>query len=129
MASNPILESFARQLVGNVRDVAVRDCDLIVRSASRTVIAQRWTQEASADAIRALVPDIVDRTLAALLRALDDGSLRLALPETDGAVDLGTLGEGELCGWYMGSGGWRTAYSKERYNDDFAHLMTNSPER
>jgi len=37
-------------------------------------------------------------------------------------VDLTEEGLGELSGWYMGSGGWRAMFSKERYEDDFADM-------
>jgi hypothetical protein len=37
-------------------------------------------------------------------------------------VELTEDGLGELAGWYMGSGGWRAMFSRERFVDDFADL-------
>ena len=32
------------------------------------------------------------------------------------------MGMGELAGWYMGSDGWRSKYSQQRFIDDFEDL-------
>lgn len=70
-----------------------------------------------------IIPDIVDSVVFSLLDAIDNGHLRLALTDPSGKiVDLQHDGLGELGGWYMGSGGWRAQYSKERFVNDFSDL-------
>ena len=72
-----------------------------------------------------MIPDAVDETVFSLLRAIDQGLLRMKFVGSSGReVDLTEEGLGELSGWYMGSGGWRARYSKERFVDDFADLAT-----
>ena len=70
-----------------------------------------------------VIPDTVDETVFHLLRAIDQGLLKLSFTAANGKkVDLPTDGLGELAGWYMGSGGWRSLHSKERFVDDFSDL-------
>ncbi len=70
--------------------------------------------------------DVVDEVLFYLLHAIDEGLLRLTFTASNGvAVDLTEQGLSELAGWYMGSGGWRAMYSKERFVDDFADLRSD----
>jgi len=70
-----------------------------------------------------MVPDAVDEVLFSLLLAIDQGALRMKFVSRMGReVDLTEEGLGELSGWYMGSGGWRAMFSKERYEDDFADM-------
>jgi hypothetical protein len=65
-----------------------------------------------------LIPDCVDETLLAFLRAIDQGLLPLSFTAASGeTVDLAKEGGGELAGRY---GGWRARYSKERFFDDLA---------
>lgn len=72
---------------------------------------------------RVVIPDIVDETLFQLLRALDEGLLKLSFNSSNGeAVGLTEDGMDELAGWYMGVPGWRSTYSKERFVDDFSDL-------
>jgi hypothetical protein len=69
------------------------------------------------------VADVVDEAVFAVLRAIDEGALRMKYVAASGVeVDLTAEGQGEMAGWYMGSGGWRAMYSAERYVDDFADL-------
>jgi len=73
--------------------------------------------------LKTVVPDVVDEAVFSLLRAIDEGALRLKFMSSSGReVDLTEEGLGELAGWYMGSGGWRAMFSEERYVDDFANL-------
>ena len=70
-----------------------------------------------------LVPDMVDSAVSCLLGAIDEGLLELDWEDERGArVDLTTEGEGEMCGWYMGSESWRSMYARERYVDYFADV-------
>jgi len=70
-----------------------------------------------------VIPDAVDEAVFGILQAIDQGLLRLKYMSSSGReVDLTEEGQGELSGWYMGSGGWRAMYSAERFVDDFADL-------
>ena len=119
------IEEFGRMLVERVRDAAVRSNDRAL--TEEHVLAKRWKEAASSGipAVFAdvLVPDIVDSTLFYLLHAIDSGRLRLSFMASNGnTVDLSAKGLGELAGWYMGSGGWRAQYAKERVADDCSDL-------
>ena len=70
-----------------------------------------------------MIADAVDETVCGVLQAIDHGLLRLKYVSSGGReVDLTEEGQGELTGWYIGSGGWRALYSAERFVDDFADL-------
>jgi hypothetical protein len=121
------IEEFARLLVREVRDVAVRSCDAQLRPGSAAPVARRWSAalaNASPDELaRTIVPDCVDEVLFCLLRAVDQGVLRLSYATSQGnLVDLAEDGLGELAGWYMGSGGWRAMFSGQRFVDDFGDI-------
>jgi len=65
----------------------------------------------------------VDEVVFSLLQAIDEGALRMKfISRTGRQVDLTEEGFGELSGWYMGSGGWRAMFSRERYEDDFSDM-------
>jgi hypothetical protein len=64
--------------------------------------------------IRAIIPDIVDDTLAEFLRAIDRGVLRLFFRSGGGKlVDLTQEGRGELEERYFGCDGWVARFSRE----------------
>ena len=122
---NPQIEEFARILVREVRDAAIQSNDLRLRPDVTHVIAQRWREAGSTGQLepiaKVLIPDIVDDTIFYLLRAVDEGLLKLSFTDSNGqAVDLSKQGLGELGGWYMGE--WRDKYTGERYIDDFPDL-------
>ena len=122
---SPEIEEFAKTLVEQVRDAAIRSCDGQLRPNAGSPIAQRWRQGASGAGVppSVVIPDCVDEAVFYLLQAIDQGLLQLTFRSSDGKmVDLPRDGLGELSGWYMGSGGWRAMYSKERFEDDFADL-------
>jgi hypothetical protein len=117
------IEEFARILVQEVRDMAIRNCDSQLEPESQTLIAKRWRKAASVAKgqlpPREIVPDCVDSAVFYLLHAIDQGLLPLRFVSKSGeVVDLAEDGMGELAGEYMCSGGWREM-SKERYVDDF----------
>jgi hypothetical protein len=124
---NPEIEEFAKVLVEQVRDAAIKSCDNALHTNAAYPIARRWNQ-ASRDGnltpfANVMVPDTVDETVFHLLQAIDQGLLKLSFTTANGnKVDLDVAGLGELAGWYMGSGGWRGLYSKERFVDDFSDL-------
>lgn len=118
---NSKINEFAHLLVQHVRDAAIRSCDLQLKPDSRSPIAKRWREEDSNAA--AIIPDCVDETLFQLLQAVDQGVIRLSFhPKASESIDLSEVGLGELSGSFMASGGWRTEFSHERINDDFADL-------
>lgn len=118
------IEEFARILVEQVRDAAVRNCDGLLQLNATSRAAKRWRDSTlKPESLRTVIPDAVDEAVFSLLRAVDEGGLRLKFLSSSGReVDLTEEGLGELAGWYMGSGGWRSMYSRERFADDFADL-------
>lgn len=124
----PEVEEFARLLMTHVRDMAVDGCDMSLRAKSKDPTANRWRQKMQPGQVHALaaemIPDCVDQTLFHLLWAIDEGRLRVSFTDSSGkTVDLTEIGESEMAGWFaMGTGGWKAAYSKKRFNDDLADL-------
>jgi hypothetical protein len=124
----PEVEEFARLLIAHVRDRAVAECDMALDANSSDVMALRWRQKLQTggvgDFVAEIIPDCVDDTLFYLLNAIDQGLLKISFTAASGkTVDLTEIGESEMSGWYMATKGWRAAYSKERFNDDFADLV------
>jgi hypothetical protein len=123
---NPEIEEFAKILVQQVRDAAIKSCDGALRPNAAYPIAKRWKAAIDRNPkpfASVVIPDTVDETVFHLLRAIDEGLLKLSFTAANGKkVDLPTDGLGELAGWYMGSGGWRALYSQERFVDDFSDL-------
>ncbi len=120
----PEIEEFARTLVLHVRDTAIRNCDALLQPHAGSPAARRWQSlDAKAPDLRVLIPDVVDEAVFSVLQAIDQGLLRLKFVSSTGQeVDLTEEGQGELSGWYMGSGGWRAMFAAERFVDDFADL-------
>lgn len=120
----PEIEEFAKALVQQVRDSAIRNCDALLQPQAASPAAHRWKGlSAGSSDLRAVIPDAVDEAVFGVLHAIDQGVLRLKYVSSSGReVDLTEEGQGELSGWYMGSGGWRAIYSSERFVDDFADL-------
>jgi hypothetical protein len=116
----PELVEFAKLIAQHIRDSAIRSCDSRLDPAAGGPIARRWRsagENGSAAFARTLIPDVVDDTVFYLLRAIDDGILKISFSASNGnVVDIGAEGLGELSGWYMGRG-WRDEYSNERYFD------------
>ncbi len=121
---SPEIEEFARVLVRQVRDAAVRNCDGLLAPNAGSPVAKRWQQSGVQGGFPVvMIPDAVDEAVFSLLQAIDQGLLRMKFVGSSGKeVDLTEEGRGELSGWYMGSGGWRAQYSEERFVDDFADL-------
>ena len=123
------IEELGELLVRHVRDVAIQSCDMQLLPHSETPMAQRWRRIAAGFQGKvppeALIPDCVDETIFAFLRAIDQGKLRLSFTADSGeTVDLVKEGAGTLAKQYMASGGWRAKYSKERFFDDLADVAS-----
>ncbi len=121
------VEEFVRILIREVRDRAISSCDNLLDPAANGVVARRWRaslgRASSVEFAKAIIPDCVDNAVFCLLYAIDSGLLRLSYTAADGTViDLGSVGEGEMAGWYMASEGWRARYSEERFVDDFEDM-------
>lgn len=127
---SPEIEEFGKLLVQQVRDAAIRNCDRQLQPDAASPVAKRWRkalETSNAAAAHTMVADCVDKALSALLRAIDQEMLRVCFKASNGKlVDLSVEGLGELCGWYNGSPGWRTSYSKERFTDYCAGLDLGS---
>jgi hypothetical protein len=121
------VEEFATVLIKQVRDEAIRSCDRTLGEDAKGHQAKRWKQliqDGNPDAlVKALIPDIVDATVCALLRSIDDEALKLSFTTSNAKTcDLNDEGLSELVGWYAGIPGWRSTYSDERFNDDYADV-------
>ncbi len=115
----PEIEEFARILVRQVRDKAIKDCALHLDPKAQGESAKRWRglagDQHGIDVARSLAPECVDEAIFYLLYAIDDGLLQLSFRASNGrVVDLTSEGLGELAGSYIGPDGWCDHYSKER---------------
>ena len=112
---NEALEEFGRKLVQHVRD------DTII---SNEVLKNPWSRDPTRLKLNALdrkcvaavldlvIPEIVDDTLFCLLRAIDDGRIRLTyVPDEGESLDLSAGSHGELPGWLWGEEGWIGCHS------------------
>jgi hypothetical protein len=107
--SPDLVKEFASDIIRNVRDRAVRNCDMLMALKNAT----------AREALTTLLPDIVDETIFALLDAIDNGVLRLTYASSAGdSIDLTDSALGEMAGWFMGNDGWRNHYCQERFFDD-----------
>jgi hypothetical protein len=131
--SKEAIEELGERLVRHVRDKAIWGCDAILSPDRQTKDALRWRAAAAAAGGQVpasmVIPEPVDAVVANLLLAVDHSLIhnliRLSFTTEHGeTVYLPEDGEGEMCGWYGGAGGWRDWYSNERIVDaeDFAHI-------
>ena len=118
----PEIEEFAKLLVENVRDAAIRDCDGLLQPQANCQSREALPCRSPCRPSRSMRPVCSGRGARPPARD-DQGALRMKFVSRMGReVDLTEEGLGELSGWYMGSGGWRAMFSKERYEDDFADI-------
>ncbi len=120
--SNEETIEFAKLLVQNIRDMAIKSGDVQLYSDNmRSPIAKRWRDakySGNADKFaEMIISDTVDDTIFYLLLAVDEGLLNISFNTSDGKK-LSVEGDiiGELGGWYMGE--WRTKQSTQRCFDD-----------
>jgi hypothetical protein len=113
---------FAKLIVENVRDQAIKSCDVQLHTDNlNSPIAKRWRDVINNGNIENLgemiISDCVDDTIFYLLKAIDEGILNLSFNASSGKqINLSLDGLGELSGWYMGE--WRSKYSNERCSND-----------
>ena len=127
MSEDDELNRFAEEMMRKVRDDAIHEADRLISGKLANSDGDRWrkllSSEAARQAAEALVPEVVDLTLFALLNAIDNGELPLSWRQSDGSlISLNDLGHGEMGGWLMGSPGWRHAFSRERFFDLHSNL-------
>ncbi len=127
MNMTPEILEFAHILLEEVRDAAISSCDNELHPDAKSPIAKRWRAAraiSASELARVMVSDCVDKAIFQLLAAIDGETLKLSFVASSGkTVDLTAEGLGELGGWFMGSGGWRAMFAKERFVDDFADLL------
>lgn len=118
----PEIDDFAQLLIRQVRDLAIRSCDVQLHAKNLNApIAKRWNGAKNKGDIEEMaemiIADTVDDTIFYLLHAIDEGVLNLSFNSIDGKViNLTKEGSQELAGWFIGE--WRTKYSEQRnYND------------
>lgn len=112
--TDSVQEEFAARLMSEVRDRAIVAMDQLISGAMRGPRAKAWQDlpAAAKETLIYAIPDIVDETLFQFLRCVDEGLLVVGIPGRTATVELG-----ELAGWFMGSDGWRSELSGQRYND------------
>jgi hypothetical protein len=113
------IEEFAKILVREVRDAAIRDCDIARRPESQSIGAKHWRKLGVRECdsvVEAIIPECIDSAIFYLLMAIDQEMLRLQFVTADGeVVDLNRDGLSELAGWYvLGREGWPAIYSEQR---------------
>lgn len=116
------IEIFAKEIVKNVRDRAISNCDVQLYTENlNSPIAARWNEVKKKDEpnlfAEMVISDVVDSVIFCLFNALDEGTFRLYIKDkNDKLIDLTNEGFGELGGWYMGE--WRSKFTKQRcFND------------
>jgi hypothetical protein len=119
-----VVDEFARLVMRFVRDEAVRSADALFTNNGRT--GQRWREIVATatpeDAIREVIPDIVDAAVDCLLDAIDQELLPLYFRLGEGEpVELCGANDTPMLAWYRGdSDSWLARFAKERYHDDLA---------
>ena len=112
-------------LVEQIRDTCVSEVDRLIDGRVKGKQGKAWrvalqTMDAE-QAMRALMPDVVDAVIFELLYKVDEGSLDLHIA---GPPALATEGadRGEYAGWFEGDDGWRHWYAKQRFNEYYTDL-------
>ena len=117
--SSDAIEEFGKRLVQECRDHAIWAMGLLLRPDRQGKDAERWRAAAAAGGrvlATMVIPDSVDSAIAGTLRNIDQEIIRLSF--TTVREEIAFLpANGEMCGWYGGTNGWRTWYSKERIVD------------
>ncbi len=120
------ITEFAKLLVRNVRDAAIRSADnQLYADNMNSPIAKRWRNARDVGNIdefgEDIIVDTVDDTIFYFLLAIDEGLLSLSFTTPEGK-DIALTSDiiGELGGWYMGE--WRSKYSSERCSNDLDGL-------
>jgi hypothetical protein len=116
------VEEFARLVVQKVRDQAIAENDRILRETHST--AKRWRESANRsleEYTRTVVCDVVDSTVFFLLKAIDNGDIRVSFEASNG-LSTKLWDNGELAGWYAMDDGWPSAFSSERVPRRFEDL-------
>ena len=121
MTNDVYLSSYRTVLVNQLRDSVIRTCDAVADGHVHGGVALGWHQAFETGSVEAiiehLIPDIVDETIASLLRLVDDDVLDITLIGDAGSrqTPLSQLSDGVAEGDYLGDpDGWRLQASSER---------------
>lgn len=121
MTNDVDLAAYRTILVNGLRDSVIRTCDAMADGQVRGGVALGWRQAFETGSVEAivehLIPDIVDETIASLLRLVDDEVLDITLigDAGPGQTPLSQLSDGVAEGDYLGEpDGWRFQVSSER---------------
>jgi hypothetical protein len=89
---NPEIEEFAKMLVQEVRDAAIKSCDRALQPNVAYPLAKRWRAAADKGDLELIasvvIPDTVDETLFHLLQAIDQGFLQLSFTAPNGKKSI-----------------------------------------
>ncbi|MGZ3759790.1 MAG: hypothetical protein ACXVAY_12915 [Mucilaginibacter sp.] len=117
---------FAKLLVQQIRDSAIRSCDVQLYTDNlKSPTANRWRKAENEGNKKQfgemIISDSVDSTIFFFLQAIDDGLLHISFNASNGKT-IEVAGDiiGELSGWYMGE--WISKYTNERFIDDFPDI-------
>jgi hypothetical protein len=115
--SIPKLSNFGALLVDNVRDPAIRKGNRALSPDVMSPLAKRWRQLGGyGPEVSPVLADIVDVTIATLLRSLDEGRLKLRWKTESG--EYVELTRESLLRQYVAPDGWRATYSKQAFSQD-----------
>ena len=121
---NAELREFAEFLIREVRDVAIRAEDsALAPQFERSDRSKRWRKAGvTRKMLEVVVPEAVDSAIFCLLKAIDNGDLRLKFVSKSGReVDLYEEGMSELAMSFAGHE-WSERFSDERFFDYCADL-------
>ena len=116
-----MLRDFVKTLVTQGRDVAIHQAVASFANDFDDITDKRWKRALPSispdDLRRDVIPDVVDTTIFQLLVLIENGDLELALRGEGGDwQSLQELFGYEASGEYIGTDGWREAFSTESVN-------------
>lgn len=115
--SAPKLPEFGSLLIKHVRDPAIWGGNIALSGEVMSFQAKRWLALGGyGPEVSPIIADIVDVTIATLLRSLDEGRLKLRWKTESG--EYVELTRESLLRQYLAPDGWRATYSKQAFSQD-----------
>jgi hypothetical protein len=112
-----VTSGFGMLLVDLVRDEVIEAGHATLSPDATSVLALRWRQLGGyGPQMGPIIADIVDVTIATLLRSLDEGRLKLRWKTESG--EYVELTRESLLRQYLAPDGWRATYSKQSFSQD-----------
>jgi hypothetical protein len=109
--------NFGALLVQRVRDEAIQEGRATLSPDATCVLGLRWRQLGGyGPQMGPIIADIVDVTIATLLRSLDEGRLKLRWKTESG--EYVEVTRESLLRQYLAPDGWRATYSKQAFSQD-----------